>query len=511
MFRTIASRVLLFLTLSLSPGPTATGAQTDWAEVHAKTIRGIDHIYHLDFEAATETFDSVQHMAPRDPRGHFFGSMVIFWRYTMTQDKNDYEAFLTTSDRVVETCESILDDHENDNNAKFFLGGILGYRGMAHQMDGSILKAVRDGRQGYMHLEDAVRSDTSLYDAQMGFGLFQYLLAKIPRSFRWVLTMLGFEGNAAEGLRLLKAAADHGLYARTEAAFFLSSFLFSEGKHDEAFTYLRPLLERYPDNAVFLSLAAGWYQRLNRTDEALATAYRAIEVSQTKRVHYGEEYAYGLIGNIAFGRNDFARARDAFRLSVERSRSAARISNQMLYRLGVCQEILGDRPAALESYKRMRPSSDQDRPSDTYFYRRGQELLARALTRAEILIVQGGNLAGTKQYGAVDSLYRAALSLAGNDRELQSRAVASLQQSAFDQGKADDVRTLTGQLQRLHPDRERWLLPQALLRLAQTLAKEGKSAEALETLEEIDEYDDYDYQVWIEARAEEEKARLRGK
>ena len=68
--RRIIARVVLCLVSVCCSGSTALGGSgIDWVAVHAATMRGIDHFYRLDTDAAIQTFDSVSRMAPGDPQG----------------------------------------------------------------------------------------------------------------------------------------------------------------------------------------------------------------------------------------------------------------------------------------------------------------------------------------------------------------------------------------------------------------------------------------------------------
>jgi hypothetical protein len=163
--------VLILLSSSL-----LCAGEPDWAKVHVQTIRGIDQLYNLEFSDAAATFDGVIRMAPQDPRGYFFRSTVDYWIFMFSKDPNAFDRFFAMSDTVIRLCETALDQDPNNWNAKFYLGGTYGFRGLMYQRDNSILKAVWDGKKGYSRLEECVQKKPDLIDAQMGFGLFTYLV-----------------------------------------------------------------------------------------------------------------------------------------------------------------------------------------------------------------------------------------------------------------------------------------------------------------------------------------------
>jgi tetratricopeptide (TPR) repeat protein len=498
----------VLLVVALLAAASACAQTIDWLDVHNRTLRGIDLLYNMEFDASARTFDSVRQLAPGDPRGYFFGSMVDFWRSALGRDEREYDRFIEGTERVIDVCEGLLDANPRDVKARFYLGGILGYRGLAHQANGSILKAVKDGKVGFGYLEEAVRMDSSLYDARMGFGLFTYLVAKVPRSFKWVTSVLGFSGDLEGGLRLMSEAAAHGVYTRSEASFFLSQFLFAEHRYDEGFAYLTPLLKQYPDNALFEVLAANWYLRINKPDEALAAAQKAAEVNTRKKLHYAEESVYSTLGGIYFNKNEFAQARDNYTVYLDKAPNRDRIGNWAYYRLGVAQEICGDRVQAVETYRRMREVEDKKRANDTYYCRRGQELIRKPLREAEILLLKAGNEVDRKKFDVAQNLFAEALGEAGDDQDLQARILYGVQLLQFEQERYEDVLATADRIFALKPRTELWIIPHALVKRGQAFAHTGRPLEARKAFQRAAEYDEYDFQLSLENRIEEELGKL---
>jgi tetratricopeptide (TPR) repeat protein len=502
----LGSPTILAFLLCLAP---FVHAQTiDWAEVHKLTMRGIDQLYNLEIDQADTTFDAVIRMAPSDPRGHFFKSMVHFWLYTLNREQKEFDAFMEKSDRVIEVCDDLLDHDERDANAHFYLGGMYGYRGMAQQTNGSMLKAVIDGKRGFSHLEYAVKKDPGLYDAQMGFGLFRYLLAKVPRGLGWILKIAGFSGDLEGGLQSLKLAADKGVYTRSEASYYLSQFLFSEHRRDEAFSYLNALIKKYPENTLLLLSYATWQARFNNDDEALAAASKAVAINSRKTMKYGEELAYSTLGGLYFSRNDFPAARTNYEIYLQRVQNKTVAPNWTWYRMGISRELTGDRAGAIECYGKMRKVSAAERPGDAYNYRMAQQFLSRPISVAEALLIKASNELGRKNYTPASALYDDALNHAGDNVDIQARALYGIQQLHFEREQYPEAIAISNRLLSLQPEQERWLIPHGYFRLGQIYAKLGQTADARKAFEQVGKFDDYDFQTGLEGRVEEELKKL---
>jgi tetratricopeptide (TPR) repeat protein len=489
----------------------ANAPPIDWGQVHEITMRGIDNLYNLEMERARLSFDSVITLAPGDPRGQFFRSITHFWTYTLQNDEQEFVRFISHSDSVVEICEHLLDQNPGDAGVMFYLGGIHGYRGLAQQLHGSVLNAVLEGRKGYRYLEEAVRLRPDLSDAQMGFGLFRYFVAKVPRGFGWVARLLGFDGDLEGGLESLRIASTKGTYTKSEATFYLAQFLYNEHRHEEAFALMRSLLAKYPENTLFHVLYASWLFRDNRLDEASESIRNASAINARKTIKIGEEFIYSTRGSIAYTRNDFASARDDYGIFLEKIAQRDKIPAVTYYRIAVAREIMGDRVGSLAICREIEKTAGRGGWNEEYFQRKGRELQEQPLRPAEIWSIRGGNDFTRKAFDTAVVDYRRAVEAAGSEPDLRARALYGLQQSFFEKGDDTQAIALGREVVSLAPARETWTIPHAWVLLARSLARIGQRTEALEALKRAEGFDDYDFQQSLEAHINTERRNLEEK
>jgi len=501
----------LLLAVAFSGNPLQAADQSvDWNRVHEVTVRGVNLIYDLEMARASVVFDTVIAMAPGDPRGYFFKSMVPFWTYTLRNEEADYERFMAMSDTVIEICERLVDQNEDDASARFFLGGIHGYRGMAEQVHGSMMKAVLEGRKGYFALEDAVHLKPDLYDAHMGFGLFRYLVAKVPSGLSWIARIAGFEGDLEGGLESLRLAATKGTYTQSEASFYLSQFLFSEHRRDQAFELMRTLIKRHPDNSLFLVLYSSWQMREGNLDEALAAIDKASDVNARKAIKYGEEFIHSTRASIAYTRNDFATARREYDHFLAKRSNRNMVPNFTFYRIAVSRELTGDRSGAIEVCKMMKEVNVAGQLNEGNLYRRGEELAARPFTPAHTALIVAGNTHGRKFYDSALVYYGQALEKSGQDPDLRLRSLYGLQQTYYDKERDQEAVKAGEEAVVIQPLRETWVVPHVYLKLAQSYARLGRYDDAARALDRTEDFDDYDFQKSLESRVEEERDKLKG-
>lgn len=491
----------------LSSGPLRA-EPIDWSAVHRETMAGIDQLYNMNIDSAERTFHHVTVLAPGDPRGYFFLSMISFYRYNLEGNEFDLNRFLSLSDTVIGVCEHLIDQDDNNAQAHFFLGGIYGYRGLAHQRNGSMMKAVNDGRKGYASLEDALDKDSTLYDAYMGLGVFRYYLAKAPRSLSWILKVLGFGGDIKEGIASVRLAATRGTYSRVEATYFLAQFLFNEHQDDEAFHLMDLLTEKYPDNTLFLVLEAEWYRRRSMLSKAYALARKALAIQQSKNLKFAGEFTYSTLAGIQFTLNDFLGAQDSYRIYMATVSNKAFVTNFVLYRSGLSEEIVGNRTRARELYHMAKTPADKNNEFEGYYLHRCQALDEHPLSPAESLLVSGSNEMSQEHYEAAKVQLEYALGCVGMDTNLQSRILYALQLTLFELSQFQNSVSAGQKAIACLPTRETWVPPHAWFKIGQAEAKLGETEEARAAFRRVDNYDGYDYQNRLESQTEDELKRL---
>jgi tetratricopeptide (TPR) repeat protein len=498
---TTISRTLRACCAVLVLCSTALAQVTDWAKVHSLTLSGIDQLYNLEMDEAEQTFDEVIRMAPNDPRGYFFKGMISFWVFTLNKDGKALERFFELTDRVIAISEQELSRDKNDVVPIFYLGGTYGYRGLAHQRNGSILKAAWDGRKGYSYLKDVVAKKPDLYDAHMGFGLFSYLVGKVPASYRWLLNILGFSGDVEGGLNSLRLAAEQGTYTRSEAKFFLSQFLNVEDREEEAQAHMKDLIDRYPDNTLFLVTSAQWELRSSRVDEAQELARRAVAINSRKKVRIGDEFAYGVLAHCLFLKNEFRGARTNFELYLQSVNNKETIPNSIFYRLGISHEVEGERVKAVAAYRQARKVEPQQ--WDYQHYRRSQIRLQHPLTDLDALLIKAENALSIKRHEAARVLFLEALNQMPDTDQL-AQAWYGLMQVQYEQEQFTESIQTGRRLVALNPPRERWLVPHGLFKLGQSYAKSGMMTEARAAFQAVKRYKDYDFEARLRARVDRE-------
>lgn len=251
---------------------------TSAMNVNSQTIddkiqKGINFIYNIQFDSAEITFKEVIETNKSNPAGYFFIAMVDWWRININRENDSLdEKFLKEVDKAVEVADDILDKNENDDNAMFYKGGALGYRGLLQSLRESWLKAAEDGREALNLLQKAYEVNKNNKDVLFGVGLYNYFAEYIPETYPVVkpLMLIFPKGDKLKGLAQIKETSLEAKYAKTEARYVLA-YLNNvyEKNYSESESYAKSLHQEFPGNPIFEKYLYNSYIGLGKWNEAL--------------------------------------------------------------------------------------------------------------------------------------------------------------------------------------------------------------------------------------------------
>jgi hypothetical protein len=176
----------------------------------------------------------------------------------------------------------------------FLDGGAHGFRARLATLREQSLPSGRAGKRMREELLAAAALDKSFaLEASFGLGMYDYFadaLSPLVKLFRFFLMIPG--GDMRRGLRQLHSAAEAGslategnhaapaLLMQPEARWELARIVGPrEGRHDEGVKLLAPLVERYPDNALFALLTALEAEAMGDQEMAKRYAQHSLEAS----------------------------------------------------------------------------------------------------------------------------------------------------------------------------------------------------------------------------------------
>jgi len=460
-------------------GAGVLNATTDWKLVHDRTVQAMQHLYDLEFREAEHACNDVIKLAPGDPRGHFFKAMTYYYRMTFrggASNDSAFWAFAWHADRVKSVCERLLEKNEHDGKAMFYLGGAIGYKGLAFVNRGEPHKAIWDGKKGYNLLEQAVEEDPTNYDAKMGLGLFRHIISKAPDALKSVISLAGLKGDRYGGLRMIEEAAAKGTYAKQEAKRWLAELYLEEDLPDLAITHLASLKNNYKKNWYlwfrYADVAAFQIRKIEDAEPAyLFMSKMEVEADVLETVRY--------IASIRLGMLDEARER--FAQAIEHYERALKLAST--------EERKQQAQSKVDWAKRLAANEMTDEVQI------GRIANALAVGLYQRVIDFGDSL--RKDKTLVSDQYRKQLLYSLGSAYIETRNYAQAEDLLNSAIRVKDQSTM------------RWILPFAHFKLGTALAKQDKTAAANEQYAKALEYEDYPSESLLRLRVRRESSKLK--
>ena len=342
--------------------------------------RGYDLAYNLDHVEAFKVLAQAIKERPDDPAAYraiaaITWLRVLFLRRAVLVDnylvgssrrptgkvkdppKELDEIFRTHIERAIELSEDAVRRAPDDPDSHHELGASVA---LAASYKASIednpLRALREAKRAYTAHQKVLELDPSRKDANLILGLYRYIVSLMPRAFRMVAYLVGFEGGKEEAIGLIEEAAEYPGETQTEAKVALVLLYNLENHFEEAQHVLNDLKIRYPRNRLWwLESASTWLrdERAWMAERPLLEGFSKLATDDRTRMA-GEEAVWKLKrggARVALGLTDEARpdliaARDA---EID-----AWVTGHAHLELGKIADLNGDRLQARQEYDRAR-------------------------------------------------------------------------------------------------------------------------------------------------------------
>jgi tetratricopeptide (TPR) repeat protein len=359
------ARLHLVLLLTIL---AATVGRSQWIAdpaVDARMQRGIEYIYSMEFEKADREFAEVVRLKPLHPAGYFFQAMTEWWRILSNfEDESNDKKYYAMLDNVIDICDKMLEENEDDVTALFFKGGAVGFKGRLRANRGSWLLAANDGLVALPLIRKANRLEPANYDVLLGMGIYNYYAEVVPDLYPIVKPFMLFlpSGDKKKGLEQLELVAQKAKYARTESMYFLLQTYFLYEKHYvRALEIARELHTRFPQNPVFHRMYGRCYVSTGYWGEAFQI-FSEIEKRYRERQlgydAYDGREAYYYIGRHYFLASKFEEALHSLYQCDELSRSldkggASGFMSMANLTIGMIYDLQKKRGSALAQYQKV--------------------------------------------------------------------------------------------------------------------------------------------------------------
>lgn len=246
-----------------------------------------------DFDGAIETFRQIQKADAQSPLGYVLEADADWWRIYLTQgnliDPDVFESLseaATPYDSDFERLDNLaIGKAETRINAREDTARSYLYEGLAYALQARLdalrdhaLATARSGKKMRNFSLQAITLDPTLYDADLGIGIYNYFEDTLPGYVKLLRFLIRLpKGDRELGLRQLQEAAEKGELTRGEAQFHLAKNLSRRLEHQYApsLELFEQMTKEYPHNPLWQLLVGSLKIRLGQTQQG-EDVYREV-------------------------------------------------------------------------------------------------------------------------------------------------------------------------------------------------------------------------------------------
>jgi tetratricopeptide (TPR) repeat protein len=356
------------LLLATSVAPTA-------AELEET---GRTRLYNMELAEARALFAELSRLAPESPAGPYFEANTLwmaefskrggmsgstfrsnqYWSARTGEAKDleldrEFKALVAES---VERAEALLLKDPDDEEGLFFRGAAEGVlSAYLASVERSYFAAYQAGKRAKRYHERILQIDPEYADACLLPGIFEYTVATLPRSLKFLGFLVGVRGSKEKGVELVERAVAEGERTRWVARLSLSVMRMREKRYGASLSVLREVEDAFPRNP-FLVMERGNIHMLRKDWGAARRAFEEVLEED------GASYAglHLLPRSLVLLRLSesylFAKNYDATARELERALSIPDVPDgiraQVFLRRGMTSDATGGRVAAKWDYRR---------------------------------------------------------------------------------------------------------------------------------------------------------------
>jgi hypothetical protein len=344
--------------------------------LHPLERRGFEQLYNLDFRPAAETFQELARQEPSSPAGPHYLASLLWWeeltrrgamagetfqsgRY-WTRTRREpvapelQQSFADQVDESLRRSRARLAQNSKDPEALYFAGATESVvSGFEATLNHRYFAAYLAGRRARQHHERLLALDPTAADAYMVPGLFEYTLATLPRSAKFLAFLLGVRGSKEKGIEYLRRTATSGERARWDARLLLTVIDGREKRYQQALEAMKDFETHFPKNPLY-PLEQGWIELQRKDWEAARRIFGEVLLRHDRGVANFDRLGRPLIllrlGESALYAGELATAVERFETALADPAGRPEIKAALYLRRGQAWDVRNERERAKADY-----------------------------------------------------------------------------------------------------------------------------------------------------------------
>lgn len=266
--------VLAILLFGLGHSPLV-GQSSFSSEVDSLILRGIDQTFTCHFDSALLTFQKVIDLYPDHIVGYFYQAATLQSKMMDYETDRWEKEFYELVDEAIRTGKKQLQEGNENPWTYFYLGSAFSYKGLYQAKSGSLVSGFLSARKGLGFLREALKRDSTFYDAYLGLGSYKYWSGRFSKHLDW---LPGIRDERDEGVRMVKLSVENGTFSYWVGINSLAWIEYDRKHYRTALSLFQKGTEKYPGSRFFLWGIADTYFRLGSYNRA-AKVYNDLLVS----------------------------------------------------------------------------------------------------------------------------------------------------------------------------------------------------------------------------------------
>lgn len=327
--------------------------------------RAIDSLYNRNTEAALYILSPWIEQYPGNPMWDLWNGMQHWWKVLQDLPATEHDdEFFERMKKADFEAGRVLSRSPDHPDALIVRAVSNAYAARHHSNRENWITSMNLGRRAFQAHTRLLEVMPDLPDNDFAEGLKKYYSAYIPENYPVVRAVSWFlpEGDYEEGLKSLRIAAENGIFARPEAAYFLGYILLNyENEYESASIIFKDLVESYPDNGYYRRLYVRSLIQMDMYDEARVSALETIahwEKMRAQSEFYQVllEETYHWLGRAYYHTGNYQPAMEAFISSYEAGLSLPNLKEREFHTLsayfaGRTNELLSNPAEAIGYYR----------------------------------------------------------------------------------------------------------------------------------------------------------------
>ena len=255
------------------------------ADIDSLILRGIDLTYNSRFDSAMHCFQYLIDRYPDHPAGYFYQAATVQSKIMDYESEQWESEFYALSDKALAVGHARIDSNDQDPWVYYYTGSVYAYIGLYQAKRGKLIPGFKNAKKGVSLLEQSIKMDSTVYDACMGIGNYQYWSGKFYKYLKWLPWI---SDERKRGIALIERAMHLGKYSYWIGVNNLAWIEYDRGNFRRALALFGEGLARYPGSRFFLWGMADTYFKIKDYAHAIPL-YEKI-IGQIQNAPYNNGY-----------------------------------------------------------------------------------------------------------------------------------------------------------------------------------------------------------------------------